>query len=62
MKGEKNDIRLEKKIAFVRKMKRENPRAFAFLSRSATDLLQKIAEDEEREKTDDDEGQEPEAR
>jgi hypothetical protein len=38
----------EDMIAFVRKMKQENPRAFEFLGRGATDLLSKIEEDEEK--------------
>ena len=32
----------ESKIEFVKKMKRENPRAFEALARSATDLLQQV--------------------
>ena len=38
---------LEKKIEFVEKMKRENPRAFEFLARGATDLLKRIAQEKE---------------
>ena len=33
---------LKSKIEFVKKMKRENPRAFEFLGRSATNLLQDL--------------------
>jgi len=41
---------LKKKIEFVERMKRENPRAFEFLARGATDLLNKIEQDEKNEK------------
>ena len=39
---------LKAKIEFVEKMKRENPRAFEFLGRGATDLLEKIKLDQKR--------------